>query len=83
MTKSNVATSKRLRIDGKEVKGRGYMRGSTGKLCFSEEWGKDRNGYMKRIMDEENDWDGNMKGDEIEGPIVVVCSHHLSPRCGV
>ena len=38
------------------------MRGSDGKLCFSEnERGKVWKYYMERIMNEENDWDHNMK----------------------
>ena len=49
------------------------MRGSDGKLCFSEKerrivW-KD---YMERIMNEENDWDRNVEGDAAEGPVVCV-----------
>ena len=55
------------------------MRGSGGKLCFSEEErGKVRDAYMERIMNEENDWDHNaeMMIDEIKtgkapGPTAV------------
>ena len=46
---------KGLRIDSKEVEGGRCVRGSNGKLCFSEnercKVGKD---YMKRIKNEEN-----------------------------
>ena len=49
------------------------MRGSGGKLSFSEKeidnvW-KD---YMEGIMNEENDWDHNVAGDAVEGPVVCV-----------
>ena len=27
---------------------------------------------MKRIMNEENDWDDNVEGDAVEGPVVCV-----------
>ena len=49
------------------------MRGSDGKLCFSEkERGKAWKDNMERIMSEENDWDHNMEGDTVEGPVVCV-----------
>ena len=49
------------------------MRGSDGKLCFSEmERGKVWKNYMERIMNEENDWDRNVEGDAVEGPVVCV-----------
>ena len=49
------------------------MRGSDGKLCFSEkERSKVWKDYMERIMNEENDWDHNEKGDAVEGPVVCV-----------
>ena len=28
--------------------------------------------YMERIMNEENDWDRNVEGDAVEGPVVCV-----------
>ena len=53
--------------DSKDVDGGRCMRGSDGKLCFSEkEKGKVWKDHMKRIMNEENDWDHNMKGEMIE-----------------
>ena len=49
------------------------MRGSYGKMCFSEkEIGKVWKGYMERIMNEENDWDLNVEADAVEGPVVCV-----------
>ena len=49
------------------------MRGSDGKPCFSEkERGKVRKDYVERIMNEENDWNGNVKGDAVEGTLVCV-----------
>ena len=47
--------------------------GSDGKLCFSEkERGKVWKDYMERIMNKENDWDRNVEGDAVEGPVVCV-----------
>ena len=49
------------------------MRGSDGKLCFSEkERDKVWKDYMERIMNEKNDWDHNVDGDAVEGPVVCV-----------
>ena len=57
---------KGLKTDSKEVKSGRCMRGSDGKLCFSEkERHKVWKDYMKRIMNEENDWDHNLEGDAI------------------
>ena len=47
------------------------MRGSDGKLCLCEkERGKFWKDYMERIMNEENDWDGNVEGYAVG---LVVC----------
>ena len=47
---------KGLKIDSKEVEGGKCMRGSDGKLCFSEkDGGKVWKDYIKRTMKEEND----------------------------
>ena len=49
------------------------MRGSDGKMCFSEKEGvKVWKDYMERIMNEENDWVRNVEGDAVEGPAVCV-----------
>ena len=49
------------------------MRGSDGKLCFSEkERGKVWKDYIERIMNEENDWNCNVEGDAVEGSVVCV-----------
>ena len=54
------------------------MRGSDGKLCFSQkERGKVWKDCMERIMNEENDWDHDMNGDAVEGPVVCVCSEEV------
>ena len=63
---------KGLKTDSKEVIGGRCMRGSDGKLCFSEkERAKLWKDYMERIINEENDWDHNV-GDAVEEPIVCV-----------
>ena len=62
---------KELKTNSKEVEGGRCMRGSDGKLCFSEkERGNVWKDYMERIMNEENDWDRNVEGDAVEGPVV-------------
>ena len=49
------------------------MRGSDGRLCFNEkERGKVWKDYMERIMNEENEWNYNVEGDAVEGPVVCV-----------
>ena len=64
---------KELKNDSKEVEGGRCMRRSDGKLCFSEkERGKVWKDYMERIMNEESDWDHNVEGDTVEGPVVCV-----------
>ena len=64
---------KGLKTDSKEVEGGRCMRGSDGKLYFSEkERCKVWKDYMEWIMNEENDWDHNVEGDAVEGPVVCV-----------
>ena len=42
-------------------------------MFFSEkERGRVWRDYMEGIMNEENDWDCNVEGDAVEGPIVCV-----------
>ena len=49
------------------------MRGSDGKLCYSEmERGNVWKEHRERIMKEDNDWDDDVEGDALEGPIVCV-----------
>ena len=64
---------KGLKIYSKEVEGGRCMSVSDGKLCFSEkERGKVWKDYVERIMNEDNDWGNNVKGDAVEGPVVCV-----------
>ena len=64
---------KGMKTDSIEVERGRCKRGSDGKLCFSEkERGKIWKDYMERIMKEENDWDHNVEGDAVEGPVVCV-----------
>ena len=65
--------AKGLMTDSKEVEGGRCMSGSDGKLCFSEkERCKVWKDYVERIVNEENDWDCNVKIDAVEGPVVCV-----------
>ena len=62
---------KGLKTDSKDVVGGRCMRGSDGKLNLIEKGrGKVWKDYMKRIMNEENNWDHNVAGDAIEVPVV-------------
>ena len=61
------------KIDCKEGEGGRCISVSDGRQCFSEkEGGKVWKDYMERIMNEENDWDHNVEGDAVEGPVVCV-----------
>ena len=52
---------KSMKKNGKDVEGGRCMRGSDGRLNFSEkDRGKVWKEHMKRIMNEENDWDQNV-----------------------
>ena len=49
------------------------MRGSDGKLCFSEkERGKVWKDYMEMIINEENNLDRNVGGDAVESTVVCL-----------
>ena len=64
---------KGFKTDNKEVEGGRCMRGSDGKLHFSDkERGKVWKDYMERIMNEENDWGHNVEGGAVEGLVVCV-----------
>ena len=67
-----------LKTDRNEVEGGRCMRGSDGKMCFTEkERGKVWKDYMERIMNEENDWNRNVEGDAVEGPVACVCREEM------
>ena len=67
-----------LKTDSKEVEGGRCMRGSDGKLCFSEkERGKVWKDYAEGIMNDENDWDHNVERDAVECPVVCVSREEL------
>ena len=54
------------------------MRGSHGKLCCREkERGKIWKDYMEKTTNEEYDWDHNVEGDAVEGPVVCVCRDEM------
>ena len=61
---------KSMKKDGKDVEGGRYMRGTNGRLNFSEkDRGKVWKEQMERIMNEENDWDQNVKAELVEGSV--------------
>ena len=68
----------RLKTDSKEVEGGRCMRGSDGKLCFSEkERGDVWKIYVEGIMNEENGCDRHVEGDAVEGPVVCVSIEYV------
>ena len=77
MPNGMFSSVKRLKTDSKEVEGGRRMRGSNGKLCFSEKEGGSLEGSLERIMNEENDRDHNVEGDAVEGPAVCVDKERL------
>ena len=72
-----------IKKDGKGVEGGRCMRGSNGRLNFSE---KDRGRvwqeHMERIMNEENDWDQNVQADLVEGPVERVSREEVVKALG-
>ena len=66
------------KTDSREVEGGMCMRGRDGKQCFGEkERGKVWKDYMERIMNEDNDWEYNVKGDAVESPVVSVSREEM------
>ena len=58
---------KSMKKDGKDVEGGRCMRGIDGRLNFSEkDRGKVRKEHMERIINEENEWDQNVKAELVE-----------------
>ena len=61
---------KSMKKDGKDVEGGRCMRGSNGRLNFCEkDKGKGWKEHMEKIMNEENEWDQNVKAELVEGPV--------------
>ena len=59
-----------MKMDGKDVEEGRCMRGSDGRLNFSEKGnGKVWKEHRERIMNEENEWDQNVQADLVEGPV--------------
>ena len=74
---------KKMKKDGKDVEGGRCMRGSDGKLSFSE---KDRGRvwkeHMEKIMNEENEWDQRVEADVVEGPVERVSREEVVKAMG-
>ena len=61
---------KSMKKDGKDVEGGRCMRGTDGRLNFSEiDRGKVWKKHMERIMNEENEWDQSVKAKLLKGPV--------------
>ena len=60
---------KSMKKDGKDVEGGRCMRGIDGRLNFREkDRGKVWKEHMERIMNQQNEWDQNVKAELLEGP---------------
>ena len=72
-----------MKKDGKDVEGGRFMRGSDGRLSFSE---KDRGRvwkeHMERIMNEENEWDQRVEANLVEGPVERVSREEVVEAIG-
>ena len=55
-----------MKKDGKDLEGGRCTRGSDGRLISVR---KVEGEHMKRIMNEENEWDQNMQAGLVEGPV--------------
>ena len=72
-----------MKQEGRDVEGGRCMRGSDGRLNFSE---KDRGRvwkeHMERIMNEENEWDQKTEAEVVEGPIKRVSQEEVVKAMG-
>ena len=74
---------KSMKKDGKDVEGGRCMKGSDGRLSFSEkDRGKVWNEHMERIMNEENEWYQNVEADLVEGPVERVSREEVVKAMG-
>ena len=69
---------KRMKKEGKDVEGGRCLRGGDERLGFIEEdrakiWKE----YMKKIMNEENEWDHMVETDVLEGPVEKVACNEI------
>ena len=72
-----------MKKDGKDVEGGRCMRGSDGRLNFSEEdRGRVWKEHMERIMNEENAWNQKVQADLVEGPVEMVIREEVVKALG-
>ena len=72
-----------MKKDGKDVEGGRCMKGSDGRLNFSE---KDRGRvwkeHMERIMNEEYEWDQNVQADLVDRPVERISREEMVKALG-
>ncbi|XP_074636845.1 uncharacterized protein LOC141894988 [Acropora palmata] len=72
-----------MKKDGKDVEGGRCMKGSDGRLNFSE---KDRGRvwkeHMERIMNEEYEWDRNVQADLVDRPVERISREEVVKALG-
>ena len=69
---------RRMKKEGKDVKGGRCLRGGDGRSGFIEEdrakiWKE----HMKKIMNEENEWDRMVETDVVKGPVEKVARNEI------
>ena len=69
---------RRMKKEGKDVKGGRCLRGGDGQLGFIEEdrakiWKE----HIEKIMNEENEWDRMVETDLVEGPVEKVARNEI------
>ena len=68
-----------MKKDGKDVEGGICMRGSDGRLNFSEkERAKVWKEHMEKVMKEENEWHKNVKAELVEGPMDITFGYNMA-----
>ena len=67
-----------MKKDWKDVEGGRFVKGGDGRLNFSEkDRGKVRKEHMERIMNEENEWDKNVKQSLWKGQLIGLVRKNL------
>ena len=69
---------RRMKKEGKDMEGGRCLRGGDRRLCFIEEdkakvWKE----HMKKIVNEENEWDHMVETDVVEGPVEKVARNEI------
>ena len=65
--------AKQMVKKNKDAIGGNCLKDKNGKLVIGEEnMKKEWKNFMEKLLNEENEWDGNVEGDKIEGPLQAI-----------